>query len=364
MKGLFGCLNAVENHKPYIAMLLVQFVYAGMALFSKAAIARGMNSFVFVVYRQAFASASLVPLAFFLERKEAVPLSYGLLFKIFLVSLCGVTLSLNLYYIAINYTTATFAAATTNTIPAITFAMAVLLRMESISIKHVHGIAKVVGSVIGVSGVLVIAFVKGPAIKFMNWHPANDHDQIQDSSKTCCSRELRIKGSLLMISANMLWSLWLVLQVPIIKQYPAKLRLTSLQCMFSCIQSAFWAIAVERNPSSWKLGWDANLLSVAYCGIIVTGITYWLQIWAIEKKGPVFTSMFTPLALIITAICSAFLWKETLNWGSVGGDVLLVCGLYCVLWGKKKDGGENVATNEQNTAGTKEKINLECITCN
>jgi len=86
-------------------------------------------------------------------------------------------------------------------------------RMESISIKHVHGIAKVLGSVIGVSGVLVIAFVKGPPIKFMNWHPANDHGQIQDSSKTCCSREEWIKGTLLMISANTLWSLWLVLQV-------------------------------------------------------------------------------------------------------------------------------------------------------
>ena len=71
MKGLFGCLNAMENHKPYIAMLLVQFVYAGMAVFSKAAIARGMNSFVFVVYRQAFASVSLLPFAFFLERSTS-----------------------------------------------------------------------------------------------------------------------------------------------------------------------------------------------------------------------------------------------------------------------------------------------------
>lgn len=49
--------------------------------------------------------------------------------------------------------------------------------------------------------------------------------------------------------------------------------------------------------------------------MIVTGITYWLQLWAVEKKGPVFTAMFTPLALIITAIVSAFLWKETLYMG-------------------------------------------------
>ncbi|KAJ6405474.1 hypothetical protein OIU84_013439 [Salix udensis] len=362
MKSLRGSLNAMENYKPYVAMLFVQFVYAGMALFSKAAISKGMNSLVFVVYRQAFATVSLAPLAFFLERKEGVPLSCSLLFKIFMVSLCGVTLSLNLYYIAINYITATFAAAATNTIPAITFVMAALLRMESISMKHLHGIAKVLGSVICFSGVLVFAFVKGPPVKFMNWYQSNDHKQIQDSSKTCCSREEWLKGSLIMISANTLWSLWLVLQGPIVKQYPAKLRLITLQCLFSCIQSALWAIAVERNPSAWKLGWDLNLLSVAYCGIIVTGITYWLQVWVIQKKGPVFTSMFTPLALIITAIFSAFLWKETLHWGSAGGDVLLMGGLYCVLWGKSREDGKSVTADEQN-AETKEKITMESITC-
>lgn len=56
-----------------------------------------------------------------------------------------------------------------------------------------------------------------------------------------------------------------LLQAPIVKEYPAKLRLTSLQCLFSCIQSTVFAIAVERDPSSWKLGWDINLFSVAYC---------------------------------------------------------------------------------------------------
>ena len=56
------------SYKPYIAMLFVQFVYAGMALFSKAAMQKGMNPFVFVTYRQAFASVALAPFAFFLER--------------------------------------------------------------------------------------------------------------------------------------------------------------------------------------------------------------------------------------------------------------------------------------------------------
>ena len=68
MKSLL-CRNAfTASQKPYIALIFVQFAYAGMALFSKAAIAKGMNPFVFVVYRQAFASLALSPFAFFLER--------------------------------------------------------------------------------------------------------------------------------------------------------------------------------------------------------------------------------------------------------------------------------------------------------
>ncbi|XVF64308.1 hypothetical protein PTKIN_Ptkin09bG0158500 [Pterospermum kingtungense] len=359
MKSLLKYAMVVENHKPYIAMLFIQFVYAGMALFSKAAIAKGMNPCVFVVYRQAFATVALAPFAFFLESKQS-SLSYSVLIKIFLVSLCGLTLSLNLYYVAINYTTATFAAATTNTIPVLTFIIAVCLRMESISIRQLPGMAKVFGSVISLSGALVFAFVKGPPIGFMNWYPETQKQTSNFIVKSYSTGEW-IKGSLIMISANTAWSLWLVLQGRIVKQYPAKIRLTALQCFFSCIQSTFWAIAAERNPSAWKLGWDVHLLSVAYCGVIVTGITYWLQVWTIEKKGPVFTAIFTPLALVITAIFSAFLWKETLHWGSVGGVVLLVGGLYSVLWGKKREDGKRVG-NEQDADTNQEEIVLECIT--
>lgn len=68
VKNFLGFATATENQKPYIAMIFVQFVYAGMALFSKAAITKGMNPFVFVVYRQAFASLALAPFAFFFER--------------------------------------------------------------------------------------------------------------------------------------------------------------------------------------------------------------------------------------------------------------------------------------------------------
>lgn len=62
MKRLMAMM---EKHKPYIAMLFIQFVYAGMALLSKVAISKGMSPYVFVVYRQTFATIALSPFAFF-----------------------------------------------------------------------------------------------------------------------------------------------------------------------------------------------------------------------------------------------------------------------------------------------------------
>ncbi|RDX65995.1 WAT1-related protein, partial [Mucuna pruriens] len=333
---LLGCVATVEKNRPYVAMLFTQFVYAGMALLSKAAISKGMSPYVFVVYRQAFASVALSPFAFF-DR---------------------LTVSSNLYYVSINYTTATFAAASTNTVPAITFIMAVLIRVESISIKRVHGLAKIVGSILSLSGALIFTLIKGPPLGFMKWYSENQNHGSHPLA-IVHSKGDSIKGSLMMLSANTTWSLWLILQGFVVKQYPAKIRLTTLQCFFSFMQSTIVAVAAERNnPSAWKLGWDIHLLSVAYCGIIVTGICYWLQVCTIETKGPVFTAMFTPLALIITAIFSALLWKETLYLGSVGGTILLVVGLYSVLWGKSKERikGENLEEVQ-----TKEETRLECI---
>lgn len=89
--------------------------------------------------------------------------------------------------------------------------------MEGISVGKWHGRAKVVGSVMGLSGALVYAFVKGPPVNLINWSSSGHARQSLLSGSTgigdhSSSREW-IKGSLIMLSANALWSLWLILQV-------------------------------------------------------------------------------------------------------------------------------------------------------
>ncbi|CAJ1974672.1 unnamed protein product, partial [Sphenostylis stenocarpa] len=89
-------------------------------------------------------------------------------------------------------------------------------------------------------------------------------------------------------------------------------------------------------------------------GIMVTGVTYYFQTWVIEKKGPVFLAMSTPLALIITIFASATVFGEMISLGSVLGGFVLILGLYSVLWGKNREhmpkGTQDVEASERDKA--------------
>lgn len=54
--------------KAYLSVVLIQSIYTGMFLLSKAAFDGGMNTYIFVFYRQAAGTLFLVPFAFFIER--------------------------------------------------------------------------------------------------------------------------------------------------------------------------------------------------------------------------------------------------------------------------------------------------------
>ncbi|KAI3464642.1 hypothetical protein Pfo_021305 [Paulownia fortunei] len=343
----------MPNLKAYIAVTIIQCSFAGMFLLSKATLSSGMKPSVFVAYRQAFAALSLAPFAFFFKSRKSPPLTWHALCKIFIVSSYGLALSFNLNMAGLNYTSATFSTAIQNIIPALVFIMAVCLRIENLAITQWAGMAKVLGSILGLSGAMAFTFYKGPPLY------SGSRNETHHSFEKTRTKEEWIKGSLLSIAAQVFYSMWLTMQAPLLKQYPGRLRLMTLQCGFSFLTATIYGAAMDRNISSWKLGWNISLLSVAYCGIIVTGIMYWLQAWVIEKKGPVFSAIFGPLALISAAIFSAIFLKETLHWGSVLGGALLVGGLYSFLWGKNRD-PQNGAHQKSDLSN--EEARIECIT--
>ncbi|KAH6765404.1 nodulin MtN21 /EamA-like transporter family protein [Perilla frutescens var. hirtella] len=326
----------MEEKKVFVAVVVIQLVYAGYFLLTKLAFDVGMNTFVFVFYRQAAATLFLLPIAISLERKTAPPLSFSIFIKIFLLSLFGITMSLDIVGVGLKYTSASLGAATSNTLPVITFFLAVLLGMEKVKIKTSPGLMKVAGVTLCIGGVVTIAFYRGPFLKLLLHHHLI-HNHLPQIQPHLPSPNTWIKGVFLMLLANLFWAFWLVLQGRVLKSYPSKLLLTTLQCFMSSIQSFIIAISVTRDPIEWQLGWNIRLLSVAYCGIVVTGFTFYLQTWVVEKKGPVYLAMTTPIIMVFTIILSALVLGEIISLGSVLGAILLVGGLYFVLWGKKKE---------------------------
>ncbi|XP_051140707.1 WAT1-related protein At5g64700-like [Andrographis paniculata] len=330
------------ENKPFLAVLTIQLIYAGYFLLTKLAFDVGMNTFVFVFYRQAAATLFLVPIAIFLERKSAPTMTFSIFIKMFFLSLLGITMGLDVVGVALKYTTATLGAATSNTLPVITFFLALLFGMEKLNIRKSSGILKVVGVSLCIGGIITIAFYRGPLLKLLlHHHLITPHFQNHTTPPTVPSPTTWIKGVFLMILANLAWAFWLILQGKMLKSYPSKLLLTTIQCSMSTIQSFIVAALVTRDPIDWQLGFNIRLVSVAYCGVVVTGLTFYLQTWVVEKKGPVFLAMTTPLIMVFTTIISAFVVGEIIGLGSVLGAVMLVGGLYFVLWGKAKEEGTN-----------------------
>nr|POE86254.1 wat1-related protein [Quercus suber] len=57
----------------------------------------------------------------------------------------------------------------------------------------------------------------------------------------------------------------------------------------------------------------------------------------------------SPLSLLITAIFSALVWSEQLSWGSILGGIMVVGGLYSVMWGRSKEYSQLMLKSEPPT---------------
>lgn len=56
-----------------------------------------------------------------------------------------------------------------------------------------------------------------------------------------------------------------------------------------------------------------------------------------KARGPVFVTAFSPLCMVIVAVMGSFILFEQMYLGRVIGAVVIVLGLYLVVWGKSND---------------------------
>nr|KYP50525.1 Auxin-induced protein 5NG4 [Cajanus cajan] len=304
----------------------------GLLTLFKAATLQGMNNHVFVAYAYAVATTILLPVTFFSRRTRVVPpLSFSIISKIVLLGVIGSSSQI-LGYAGISYSSPTLASSIGNLVPAFTFILAVICRMEKLAAKSRSSQAKVMGSIISIAGAFVLTLYKG--IPIINAHT---HLSLLLQRPIIFLRSEDASwaiAAILLIGDYFLTSVWYILQVDILKVFPDELTLVFFYNVTATILSTAVGFFVVPNPRAWKVGLDISLLSIVCSGIFGKLMSNVVYAWALHLKGAVYVTSFKPLQIVIAVAMGVMFLDDTLYIGSVVGATIISIGLYTVLWGK------------------------------
>ncbi|EPS57420.1 hypothetical protein M569_17398, partial [Genlisea aurea] len=247
--------------KPFFAVFFLQAGLAGMDIITKAALNYGMSNYVFVVYRHVVATAVVAPFALIFDKKIRPKMTLATFGKILLLSLLEPVIDQNLYFLGMKYTTATFAAAMANVLPAITFLMAFLFRLEKVKMGSMRSQAKIIGTVATVGGAMIMTLVRGPDLGLPWTKNVAGHSELQGVLTLSQS----IKGAAFITVGCISWGSFMILQSVTLQTYPAELSLTAWICILGSLEGGALALFMERrNPSAWAIKMDTKFLAAVY----------------------------------------------------------------------------------------------------
>uniref|UniRef100_A0ACD5TJM4 Uncharacterized protein n=1 Tax=Avena sativa TaxID=4498 RepID=A0ACD5TJM4_AVESA len=318
---------------PYLAMVFLQFGFAGLFLISVASLRHGMSHYVLVVYRNAVAAVVMTPFALWFERKTRPKMTLSMLCKVLALALLEPVLDQNFFYMGASNTSASFSSALTNILPAVTFVNAILLRMERINIKERRSQAKIAGTLI-IGGALLMILFSGPIVGFPWTKHSASHAVVVSTSH---SNGRWVMGIFMILLSCFCWSGFFILQSHTLRSYPSELTLSALICSMGVMQSGAVALVMERNMKAWAIGFDMRLVTAVYSGIMCSGVAYYVQGIVIQERGPVFVTAFSPLCMIIVTVLGSFILSEVITLGRIIGATVIVVGVYALIWGKGND---------------------------
>ncbi|KAL5578293.1 hypothetical protein UlMin_019992 [Ulmus minor] len=346
MKG--PIFETLDGLKPALLMVIVQVGGSAVNVLLKLADNDGMSLKIIIAYRFILATVFILPLALIFERDVWKNLSWMTLFQAFLCGLFGASLAQHFFLKCLALTSPTFMSAMFNLIPAITYILTVSLRMERLNLGKKAGKIKLLGALMGIVGALLLMFYKGVEIPIFSTHInlLNHHNgstsSLSPSSPPQNVSKNHALGSIFAVACCISYSIWLIIQAKMGERfsrlhYSSHYSCTALMTSMGAIQTLAYALCTERDWTQWRLGWNIRLLTVAYSGIVGSGLMIILMQWCLKMRGPLFVSAFNPLMLVIVAVAASLLLDEKLHLGTILAAVFLVLGLYMVLWGKAKE---------------------------
>ncbi|KAL4568400.1 hypothetical protein LXL04_024011 [Taraxacum kok-saghyz] len=332
----------IEKALPFAAMVFVECGEVGMITLGKAAMNVGLSSLVYVVYYNALGTVILLP-GFILHtsRNNRPSLTLSVLCKIFGLGFLGICLLQVSAYTGIGYSSPTLAAALGNLIPAFTFLLAVIFRLEKFNIKKATSRAKALGTIVAITGAFVMTFYQGPPLFNMNRNH-NSHENLLSFSS---QNSKWVLGGFLIAITALCSSSWNVFQTATVKEFPDQVTVVFLFCLFGTIQTAIITVILERNTNVWILDKRTEFISIVFAAVFGAAIRSSVITWCLRKKGPVYVSMFKPISVVIAVVMGIMFLGDVLHLGSVIGSVIIALGVYTVLWGQSRE-QKRVVDNE------------------
>ncbi|KAE8656325.1 Detected protein of unknown function [Hibiscus syriacus] len=262
----------LSKAKPYLAMISLQFGFAGMYVITMVSLQHGMNHYILAVYRHLVATIVIAPFALVLERKIRPKLTLPIFLRILVLGfLDGGPKSVlpgderhdsntcigHCQCDSCNY-----------------LRMALIFRLERVNIKKVRSIAKIIGTLIMVPGAIIMTLYKGPAINFIKLQGGSHHTATMKPRPS-----IGLPGHHAL--SQMLGMVRFLLIY--IELYPANLSLTAMICLIGTIGGAAVSFAMERDMSAWKIGEWCVLVSRYAQGVVL------------REQGPVLLLPQSPL---------------------------------------------------------------------
>ncbi|XP_020217872.1 protein WALLS ARE THIN 1 isoform X1 [Cajanus cajan] len=319
----------------HIALTFLQLCYAGNHIFVRIALDTGVSKLIFPVYRNITALILLAPLSYFSEKKDRPSITAYCILHFFLLGLVGITMKEGFYLLGLENTSPTFASAMQNSVPALTFLMAALLRYESVHFNRIDGVAKVLGVLASVGGASIITLYKGPAI-YTPRLALHHHEQYLSILGDATGKNWNM-GGIYLFGHCLCWSSWIVMQAFVLKIYSAPLTVSAFTCFFGVVQFLTVAAFFEKDSKAWQVNSSGEIYSVLFSGLVTSGLASAIQIWTIGKGGPVLASIYLPLQTLLVALMASIVFGEEFFLGGIIGAFLIISGLYLVVWGRSQE---------------------------
>ncbi|XP_024009634.1 WAT1-related protein At1g70260 isoform X2 [Eutrema salsugineum] len=340
-----------EEFVPFVAMAIMEACTIALTIMAKTALTGGMSPFVFVVYTNAFGSVLLLPFSFFFhknERNEESIFSWPLLVRVFFLGFTGIFLFQNLAFVGLSFSSPIVVCAMVLLMPSFSFLLSVILGRSKLDWRNTSSRAKVMGTIISISGAFVEELYKGPFIR-----PASS------SSPTRFLKSIPrlfvyynipdnwFLGCIFLAAAVFSVSLFNVVQTGTVKKYPHVMKVASFYSIVGTIQCLMFSLFMERDLTAWKIQPNFDLFLIIATGIFGSVIRTSVHVKCTQMKGPYYVPLFKPFGIFWATLFGTSFFVNSLHYGSVLGAAIGGVGYYTVSWGQFKETEEKQNPKEE-----------------